>query len=80
MIRFTTALLMLVIGTTLTTTAIAQDWWAGCNPQAPWCRRLSSDPPQENVRSQWAPGYVAPAHRGSMYMYVPPHRSTHLAK
>jgi hypothetical protein len=41
MIRFTTALLMLGIGTAMTTIAIAQDWWAGCNPQARWCRRLS---------------------------------------
>jgi len=51
MIRFTTALLMLVIGTTLTTTAIAQDWWAGCNPQARWCRRLSS-PDQRHAAQQ----------------------------
>jgi hypothetical protein len=42
MIKFTTALLMLGIVTAMTTTAIAHDWWAGCNPQARGCRQLSS--------------------------------------
>jgi hypothetical protein len=77
MIRLTTALLTLGIGTAMATTAIAQGqsgcWWAGCNPEANLCRALcgSDDPPQQNVRSQWAPGYVAPAR--SMYMYAPRH-------
>ena len=73
MIRMTTALPTLGVSVATATTAIAEGWWAGCNPQAPWCQRLSSDPPQD--RSQWAPGYVAPVHRGSMYMYVPRHRT-----
>jgi hypothetical protein len=42
MIKFTTALLILGIATAITTTAIAHDWWAGCNPQARGCRQLSN--------------------------------------
>jgi hypothetical protein len=51
MIRFTTGLLMLGIGTAMTTTAIAQDWWAGCNPHARWCRRLSGPQQRQAPRS-----------------------------
>jgi hypothetical protein len=75
MIRLTTVLLTLGVGMAIATTAIAQGWWVGCNPDAPMCRiQTGSDP-------QWPPGYVAPTHHRSMYMYVPPHgSSTHMHK
>jgi hypothetical protein len=70
MIKLTTALLTLGVGTAIATTAIAQDsWWAGCNPQASLCRQLYTDPP-------WQPRYDAPTYPRSMYMYAPRH-STH---
>ena len=83
MIRLTTALLTLGVSMATATTAIAQGCFYGhCNPEASWCRLLcGSDPQQQDVRSQWAPGYVAETHHRSMYMYVPPHgSSTHLHK
>jgi hypothetical protein len=50
MIRLTTALLTLGISMAIATTAVAQNWWVGCNPDAPMCRlQTGSDP-------QWAPG------------------------
>jgi hypothetical protein len=71
MIKLTTALLTLGVGLTIATTAIAQEsWWAGCNPQAPWCRRVYTDPP-------WQPGYDAPTHYRNTYMYAPRHRGSH---
>ena len=76
MIRLTTALLTLGVGVAIATTANAQGWWAdsGCNPDAPLCRFMAgSDPQQQYVRGQWAPGYVAPTHPRSMYMYAPRH-------
>jgi hypothetical protein len=67
MIRLMTALLTLGVGMAIATTAIAQNWWVGCNPDAPMCRlQTGSDP-------QWAPGYVAPTNHRNMYMYVPRH-------
>jgi len=69
MIRFTTALLTLGVGMAIATTANAQGWWVGCNPDAPACRVLGSD----DVRTPWAPGYVAPKHHRGMYMYAPRH-------
>jgi hypothetical protein len=69
MIRLTKVLLTLGVGMATATTAIAEDWWAGCNPRLSG----SDDPQEQNVRSQW--GYVAPAHSRNMYMYVPPHRT-----
>ena len=74
MIRLTTALLTLGVGMAIATTAIAQSsWWVGCNSEAPWCRL------QTGSDRQWTPGYVAPTHHRSMYMYVPRHstRTTH---
>ena len=78
MIGLTTALLTLGVSVATATTAIAQGCFYGhCNPEASWCRLLcGSDPQQQNVRSQWAPGYVAATHHRSMYMYVPPHGSS----
>jgi hypothetical protein len=74
MIKLTTALLTLGVGVAIATTAIAQDsWWAGCNPQASWCRRLHTDP-------SWKPGYDAPTHHRSMYMYAPRHTCTALTE
>lgn len=68
MVRLTTALLTLGVSVAMATTAVAQNWWVGCNPDAPMCRlQTGSDP-------QWAPGY-APTHHGSMYMYAPRHGS-----
>ena len=72
MIRLTTALLTLGVSMATATTALAQDgcFYGSCNPEASWCRLLcGSDPQQQNVRSQWAPGYAAAPHR-SMYMYA----------
>jgi len=86
MIRSTTALLTLGVSMATATTALAQGqdgcFYGSCNPEASWCRLLcGSDPQQQNVRSQWAPGYVAATHHRSMYMYVPPHGSgTHMHK
>ena len=83
MIRLTTALLTLGVGMATATTAIAQCCFYGhCNPEASWCRLLcGSDSQQQNVRSQWAPGYVAAPHHRSMYMYAPAHgSSTHKHK
>jgi hypothetical protein len=80
MIRLTTALLTLGVGMA---TALAQGCFYGsCNPEASWCRLLcGSDPQQQDVRSQWAPGYVTAPHHRSMYMSVPPHgSSTHMHK
>jgi hypothetical protein len=70
MIRLTTALLTLGVSVATATTALAQGCFYGaCNPEATWCRVLcGSDPQQQNVRSQWAPGYVAAPHERSMYM------------
>jgi hypothetical protein len=73
MIRSTTALLMLGISMATATTALAQDgcFYGSCNPEASWCRLLcGSDPQQQNVRSQWAPEYVAATHNRHMYMYA----------
>ena len=73
MIRSTTALLMLGASMATATTALAQDgcFYGSCNPEASLCRLLcGSDPQQQNVRSQWAPGYVAAAHHRRMYMYA----------
>jgi len=77
MIKLTTALLTLGVGVAIATTAIAQDsWWAGCNPQAPGCRALTgSDDPL--VSNQRAPGYGAPTHHRSMYMYAPRRGGSH---
>jgi len=72
MIRLITALLTLGVGMAIATTAIAQGWWVGCNPDAPMCRVQTGS---DDVRNQWAPG--APTHHRSMYMYVPRHGSTH---
>jgi hypothetical protein len=73
MIKLITALLTLVVGTAIATTAVAQSgWWVGCNPEAPACRLYNGS---DDVRGQWAPGYVAPTHHRSMYMYAPRHRS-----
>lgn len=78
MIRLTTALLTLGFGMAIATTAIAQGWWVGCNPDAPMCRVQTGS---DDVRNQWAPGYVAPTHHRSMYMYAPRHgSSTHMHK
>jgi hypothetical protein len=77
MMRLMTALLTL--GVMATTTALAQGqdgcFYGSCNPEAPWCRLLCGSDPQ-NVRSQWAPGYVAAPHHSGTYMYVPPHGSS----
>jgi hypothetical protein len=75
MIRLTTALLTLGVSIASATTALAQGqdgcFYGSCNPEASWCRLLcGSDPQQQNVRSQWAPGYVAAPHHRSMYMYA----------
>jgi hypothetical protein len=74
MIRLTTALLTLGVSMTTATTALAQDgcsFYGSCNPEASWCRLLcGSDPQRQNVRSQWAPGYVAATHHRHMYMYA----------
>ena len=73
MMRLTTALLTLGVGTAIATTAIAQPgWWVGCNPEADLCRLLSggADP-------QLGPGYVAPTYPRSMYMYVPTTQHPH---
>jgi hypothetical protein len=73
MIRLTTTLLTLGVCMAYATTAIAvePEGSCNCNPEAPACRvicgSVPSDPPQ------WTPGYVAPAHPRSMYMYVPRH-------
>ena len=65
--RLKTALLTLGVSVAIATTAAAQNWWVGCNPDAPMCRlQTGSDPP-------WAPGSVAPTLHGSMYMYTPRH-------
>jgi len=70
MIRLAAALLTLGVGMAIATTAIAQGWWVGCNPDAPMCRvQTGSDP-------RWPPGNVAPTQHRSMYMYVPPHSSS----
>jgi hypothetical protein len=78
MIRLTTALITLGVGMGIETTAFAQGsgcWWGGCNPEADLCRSLcgTDNPFQSNIGGQWAPGYVAPAGRGGLYMYVPRH-------
>jgi hypothetical protein len=73
MLRSTIALLMLGVSMGTATTALAQDgcFYGSCNPEASWCRLLcGSDPQQQNVRSQWAPGYVAATHHRRMYMYA----------
>ncbi len=75
MIRLTTALLTLGVSMAPTTTAIAQGqnecFYGSCNPEASWCRLLcGSDPQQQDVRSQWAPRYVAATHHRHMYMYA----------
>jgi hypothetical protein len=75
MIRLTTALLTLGVSVATATTALTQGqdgcFYGSCNPEASWCRLLcGSDPQQQNVRSQWAPGYVAAPHHRSMYMYA----------
>ena len=77
MIRLTTAMLTLGLGMAIATTANAQGWWVGCNPDAPMCRvQTGSDPV---VGNQSAPGYVAPTRHRSMYMYAPQHgRNTHM--
>jgi hypothetical protein len=86
MIRLTTALLTLGVSMATATTALGQGqdgcFYGSCNPEASWCRLLcGSDPQQQNVRSPWAPGYVAATHHRSMYMYVPRHGSgTHMHK
>ena len=70
MIRLTTALLTLGVSMAIATTALAQNgcFYGSCNPEASWCRLLcGSDPQQQNVRSQWVPGY---SHHRSMYMYA----------
>jgi hypothetical protein len=75
MIRSTTVLLTLGVGMAMATTANAVEPAGSCtcNPEAPACRiicgSVPSDPPQ------WTPGYLAPAHPRSMYMYVPRHRT-----
>jgi len=69
MIRMAIALVTLGVAMAIATTAIAQPgWWVGCNPEAYGCAFLSggADP-------RLAPGYVAPAHPRSMYMYAPRH-------
>ena len=87
MIRLSTALLTLGVGMSIATTAIAMEppGWCYCNPEAPACRVYCgsepSDPPQQqSVRNQWAPGYVAPTHHRSMYMYVPRHSTRTLSR
>ena len=84
MIRLTTALLTLGVSMATATTALAQGgcFYGSCNPEASWCRLLcGSDPQQQNVRSQWAPGYAAATHHRSMYMYMYAHgSSTHNRK
>jgi hypothetical protein len=73
MLRSTTALLMLGVSMGIATTALAQDgcFYGSCNPEASWCRLLcGSNPQQQSVRSQWAPGYVATTHHRRMYMYA----------
>ena len=69
MIRLTPVLLTLGVSMATATTALAQGCFYGsCNPQAPACQLLcGSDPQQQNVRSQWVPGY---SHHRSMYMYA----------
>jgi len=70
MIKLTTALVTLGVGMAIATTAVAQSgWWVGCNPEAPACRLYAGSDPQ------WTPGYVAPTHHRSMYMYAPGHGS-----
>ena len=77
MTRLMRALLTLGVGMAIATTAIAQGWWVGCNPDAPMCRVQTGS---DDVRP-WPPGYVAPTHHRRMYMYVPPHgSSTHMRK
>jgi len=82
----TKALVTLPVVMATATTALAQGqdgcFYGSCNPEASWCRLLcGSDPQQQNVRSQWAPGYVGATHHRSMYLYVPPHGSSaHLHK
>jgi len=73
MIRLTTALLTLGIGMAIATTAFAQGWWVGCNPDAPMCRVQTGS---DDVRNPWPPANVAPTQHRSMYMYVPPHSSS----
>jgi hypothetical protein len=79
MMRLTTALLTLGFGMATATTAIAQGqgecFWVGCNPEAPYCRSYCGTDPV--VGNQWAPGYVAPTHHRSMYMYAPRHTHMH---
>ena len=72
MIRLTTALLTLAVSMATATTALAQDgcFYGSCNPEASWCRLLCGSAQQQNVRSQWAPGYVAATQDRSMYMYA----------
>jgi len=75
MIRLTTALLTLGVSMATATTALAQGqdgcFYGSCNPEASWCRLLCGpDPQQQNVRSQWAPGYVAATHHRRIYMYA----------
>jgi hypothetical protein len=75
MIRLTTALLTLGVSMATAATTLAQGqggcFYGSCNPEASWCRLLcGSDPQQQNVRSQWAPGYAAAPHHRSMYMYA----------
>jgi hypothetical protein len=78
MIKLTTALLTLGFGMAIATTAVAQPgWWVGCNPNADLCRLLDGGGSDPVVGNQWAPGYVAPTHRRSMYMYAPRHTHTH---
>jgi len=73
MIRLTTALVTLGVGVAIATTANAQGWWAdsGCNREAPLCRFMAGPDPQQEYDPP--PGYVAPAHPRSMYMYAPRH-------
>jgi len=75
MIRLMTALLTLGVGMAIATTAIAQGWWVGCNPDAPMCRVQTGS---DDVRNPWPSGYVAPTHHRNMYMYAPRHGSTHM--
>jgi hypothetical protein len=80
MIRSTTALLTLGVGMATATTAIAQGCFYGhCNPEASLCRllcgseqqqQIEAEEQQQNVRSHWAPGYVAATNHRSMYMYA----------
>jgi hypothetical protein len=79
------ALLTLGVGVTTATIALAQGqdgcFYGSCNPEAPWCRLLcGSDRQQQNLRSQWAPGYVAAPHHRGTYMHAPHGSSTHKHK